>query len=1329
MRVCRLVVLAVLSAPSAWAADVPGLSPDLQPHVLLYASFDGAATAEIARGIPGPLVAEGLQFGPAKTGQGLAADQSTRCAYATAGNFSPAQGTIMMWVKRGAGSDALIAFGPWYGPDFVTFRVAEGQDVTCSHLKAGGKMLAALETPGVPAAGEWHHVAVTWDRKQLRIFVDGVQHGSATVTGVLSTATLPDRMWIGTSAEGNYPANSIIDDLCLLDVPLTADQLAAYVDPAVAVQLGVRTTKRQANELRTLFHLSFDGTDPLRADPAAGNPVPAQQDKLQIVPGLSGKGVLLQGEAVLAYEEPGNLDKDYGSFEMWVKFGFDEANPPACPCFFKEDAPLGPVPVDNIWLWMNNAGGFGTLRCDRRVSRAMDDVIYASVPGGVVKDTWHQIVLNWDSQVGQRLYLDGQKMANFVSDRPFGVRGFTWKPREHARFFLGNRGRDVYHSAEPVWGACESVLDSFSIYSRPLSDMEVAARYVAGFGAPNVPPLILVRHAAAIEGEAYQPVFDLKNIHDAPLSGKLEVTLTGGPADKAVFSSTVDVPPQGQSSVTAAPLKLTAGRYAFVYGYNGRKVGQQTLSVLAPLPQPGPDGAPVLICRYDAVAMREAKESFRESAPSQIGTLDGTRYVEAGAAQFARLAFRFAAKTPGKPHLLRVFYPDDKDRAFDLIVNSPGFPCTYDTQGGVLTGREFENTGQLQHYDLLYWPREKDQALFLTTWIKGAPAAISGFEVYELPGLAPSPLAASSPGKRRLGLYWEDMMISEAFGGRQRETDGTRFTGDMADRMIATMRATGQNELIYPICFYQGPSYPSLAENLLGCSGLRHPQEYVDLLLERFEQAGAPGEFGFLPSINCCLSPSIVLPVEEFVNTPEAGYLRVDNRGNMVSAEWPQMNALHPLYQERFTALIREMCTRWGNSPVFQGVQLHLVYESSFWLADAKWGYDDFTIGLFEQDTGIKLPAFTGEDRYAQRHGWLMQEKRIEWLDWRCRKIKQFYARLAKVLSDTRPDLKLILGLRYMSEGDGNLPLWEQSGRSMKAVYRGAGLDFDLLAQIPNVEVQKYLFPSAIAWRRLGATGNAMYNGLEMRRNGELQDTITRGGQQTVSINQHIEYFESDIDAREPIKDLWWKGPEWRVAGLMPGGRNWLELFAEAVALYDAPMVTIGGFIVGTMGHQDEITEFAKSYRPLPAVKFDTIEGTSDTAVVRVGPDGYLYVVSRSPFPVTVNLKGPATLTDLSDNTQLRGPDLRIALKPYQLRSFQGAVTPANVSIAGYDLPPERRAKLLAATERLRATGPAGAAIADRLQKELDQLNYTKCKLVLEEPASLDLLEERSAQG
>ena len=1077
-------------------------------------------------------------------------------------------------------------------------------------------------------------------------------------------------------------------------------------------------------EPRRLFHLSFDGNPYLLADIAAGNPSPVISEDVLPGEGLDGRGILMQGQAILAYEEAGNLDKARGCIQMWIKPKFDREDAPDFPCFFKEDAPLGPPPVNNIWLWMWNQSRFGLLRYDMVVQPGMGDVIYTAIPGGVDRDTWHQLAINWDCTTGTQIFVDGQKMPSFVSDKPYGTRQFQWEPRQHQRFFIGSRGRDTYHTAEPRWGACHSVIDEFAIYARPLSEKEVLESYVNALARGNVAPIILVRQAAAIEGADCQPVFDLKNTHSFAMAGKIEVTLKDSTGGTPLVSESVSLEPFSQATVRSrAAIAPDGGHYRLIYRYNGRKIGEQPFTVLPKSRSRGVAAPPALLRQHDAVAMRRDGTHFRESTPSTVKSLGGARYVEAGAELHGRIAFRFRIQHPGRPHLLKVFYPDDAERVFDIIVNSPAHPCTYDTQGGVLTGMELENSSQVQCYELLYWPRETQQALILTTWAEGLPAAICGFEVWELDAALPSGLPADLDGKvgRRLGLYWEDPMISECFGGSRGEQDGLAFAEETIDRMISYMRWTGLNTLIYPIYFYQGPQFQTLTENLIAGGEHRHPEEYIDLILRRFEELG---DLSFIPSVNMCLSASMLLPIEQYMNRPSEGYLAIDRNGEMNTGLFPRINVLHPLYQDRFAEHFRELCRRFGASTAFKGVQLHLVYESPFWFGDLSWGYDDYTISMFQRETGIQLPTFTGDNRYSQRHQWLVGEKRAEWMQWRCRKLTDFYARLARILSSARSDLKLILGLRYLAEGSRYLPHWEEAGRSMAEVYRHGGLDFPSLHEIPNLEVQKYFFPSDIKWRKMRQRGFSMYAGLELRRSAELRDTLTLSGTQPVSTNLYVGYFESDVGSREPIEDFWWECPRWRVAGPSPGARNFLELFAESVAAYDAPTITTGGYVVGTMGNNEQIREFARAYCALPAVRFSTIPGSSDTAVVRWGQGGYLYAVSRSPFDLAVRLRSadPMELVDLSDGSLLKGQDLRVDLKPYQLRSFRGAPAADALGIAGYDLPPQRAQVIRDAISKLRPMGAAGAKIAARLEHELKQLNYVICKHILEEEDTLSLL-------
>ena len=1076
---------------------------------------------------------------------------------------------------------------------------------------------------------------------------------------------------------------------------------------------------------KRLFHLTFDGANALTAAQAGGNGEPAQAEGVAVVPGLRGRGVFLSRESILAYAEAGNLDKARGSLEIWFQPSFERdaftSRKAFYPCLFKEDAPLGPVapdPVNNLWLWFTQ----GQLRYDLRVS-PRNDVLLAGLPGGL-KDVWRQVVITWDSRFGSAIFLNGRRMPPFVSDRPFGVLPpVTWTPRAPARFFLGNRGRDTYHTPEPLWGGCECVLDEVAIYDRPLEDDEVLRAWGSAFGPARGAPLVLARRGAIAAGDRRPLTFDVKNPNPFPLDGRLSIAMEGPGGRRALYAGPVRLRAGQVSALAAPPVRLSAGTYSICYTFAGVAIYREPFSVLAAPSSAPTAAAPKLLARCDAVSLR-GTDRFRESAPTRVGNLQGAPYVESGPNRFDRMAIRFQVRNPGRPHLLKVYYPDDRERIFDAIISSPSAPCAYDAQGGVVAGKEFENTGAVQCYEMLFWPREKDAALTLTTWAAGRPAALSAFEVFEMgDALPPLPLQAA-PNGRGLGLYWEDPMISECFGGRHHEADPERFTAETADRLVEYLRWTGMNTLIYPVAFYQGPGFATLAENLVAGSGFeRHPPNYVDILLRRFEAAG---NLAFLPEINLCLSGSMLLPVREHARTPAKGYLAVSSEGRTNDAMFPRLNVLHPRYQDALAGLFREMCRRWGDSPAFRGVQLHVVIESSFWFGGPEWGYDDFTVGLFRQESGEPLPEFAGEGRCRERYAWLRGHAWQKWIAWRCERVARFYGRLAGILHETRPDLNLVVGLRYLAEGDRDLARWSAAGRSMRTLYREGGFDFERMARIPNLVLQKYFYPNDMAWQTASRSGNAHYLGLEMRRSDELRQTLTLSGTRPVATNLYLNYFESDVDARTPLPGFWWRAPEWRVCAPSPSGRSYLELFAESVALYDAPFITTGGYVVGTLGHDAHVQEFARAYRTLPAIPFRTLPQVSDVAVVRAGQGGYLYAVSRAPFAVTLHLRlsGQVKLRDLSDGSTLSDGAPAIALQPYQLRAFRAdqEVAPENVSIDGCDIPPDRKARIETAIAQLQTRPAPGPAIAADLRRELDRQCYVRCKHLLEEVRTLDLL-------
>jgi hypothetical protein len=1076
----------------------------------------------------------------------------------------------------------------------------------------------------------------------------------------------------------------------------------------------------------TLFTLSFDGPNPLTADRAGGAAEPALREGGTLVPGLRGQGFHLGRTDILAYAEPGNLNKAAGSLELWVKPDFAAADLTdgslGHPCFFKEDAPLGPEPSNNLWLWLDG----GRLRYDLRVKGG--DNLLGSFPQAL-RGIWHHLVITWDCQSGRRLFVNGHDVSFSTSDRPWGkLPGVTWTPQEHPRFFIGNRGRDTYHTQAPLWGGCQSVVDEVAIYAQPLTAAEVEALYLAGFGKLGAAPLFLARRPAALEGETVRTVIDVLNPYLVEVQGAAEVRLVGSGRDEALITQPLRLEPGVTTTLETPPQTLSRGTYDLVFVFNGLLRDRQTLSVLPPLSLPPTLAAPrEPVSRVDALEVRGG-ERYCESAPAARRDLAGKPYLEAGPNPFDRIAFRFDIRNPGRPHLLRLSYPDDRERIFDVIISSPSAPCSYATQGGILTGRELENTQAMQSYEMVFWPRDAQQALILTTWAANLPAALSGFEVFELgERLPPLPLTTPAAGNgRRLGLYWEDPMLSEFFGGRHAERDPDRFVTETADRLIDYLRWAGLNTLIYPVAFYQGPGCRTLAEEgVVGSGAERHPDNYLAILLRRFEEAG---DFAFIPEINFCTSRTMLEPAAEFAQTPEAGYLAVSRRGEMNTGMFPRFNPLHPLYQERLYAIVADFCRQFGTSKALQALQLHLVYESPFWFGSLEWGYDGFSVSRFREETATPVPDFSGANAPAQRYEWLMAQAREPWLDWRCRRLTEFYARLARLLQDTRPDLSLILGLRYLAEGDSRLGDWEKAERSMRRVYREAGLDLERLATIPNLQLQKYAYPADLKWQRLArgaASSNAMYAGLEFRRSDELRNTLTRNGRQTVSSNLYLNYFESAFDEKKPLPGFWWKGPEWRVCALSPGGRNSLELFAESVALYDAPLITTGGFLVGTLGQDPQVQEFARAYRALPAAPFVTVPVDSDAVVLRLGAGGWLYAVSRAPFATTLTItcRNATQLTDLSTGDLLNGSALTIPLLPYQLRSFRGTLNHEDITRAACPLPAGRRAQIEQTVAQLRACPAPGADLAATLERELAAGNPIRCKHLAESVPALDLLQ------
>lgn len=230
-----------------------------------------------------------------------------RVHYKAQGNFNGAQGTVSFWFQmvnydlRDEVLQSLFAVidngvpGRW--PNGYYFRIIknrkEWKDFIIAQIyykdstmeKALNKQVQVYTRPFRWKKGEWHHIVLTWNKKDFRMYLDGVLHPPSPRGGprmseeskgipydqadrkmddfVLPTLTKNSRIYIGnyfkTASKGNMTA---YDNVQIYDRPLNASEvkkLYEEVKPAKKTQsplnfVGIPFTDDPAQAVRCFMH-------------------------------------------------------------------------------------------------------------------------------------------------------------------------------------------------------------------------------------------------------------------------------------------------------------------------------------------------------------------------------------------------------------------------------------------------------------------------------------------------------------------------------------------------------------------------------------------------------------------------------------------------------------------------------------------------------------------------------------------------------------------------------------------------------------------------------------------------------------------------------------------------------------------------------------------------------------------------------------------------------------------------------------------------------------------------------------------------------------------
>ncbi len=127
-------------------------------------------------------------------------------------------------------------------------------------------------------------------------------------------------------------------------------------------------------------------------------------------------------------------------------------------------------------------------------------------------------------------------------------------------------------------------------------------------------------------------------------------------------------------------------------------------------------------------------------------------------------------------------------------------------------------------------------------------------------------------------------------------------------------------------------------------------------------------------------------------------------------------NWIHPEVRTNyFEKIMNEVIDLYGKEPGWKGITLQVnealgpcwaVKEGDPYFAS----YDDYTIALFERETGVKIPVEKRDPlRFSRRYDWLMKhaDAKKSWTDWRCKKMTELYDWIKTRLKETRTGFEI----------------------------------------------------------------------------------------------------------------------------------------------------------------------------------------------------------------------------------------------------------------------------------------------------------------------------------
>jgi hypothetical protein len=383
----------------------------------------------------------------------------------------------------------------------------------------------------------------------------------------------------------------------------------------------------------------------------------------------------------------------------------------------------------------------------------------------------------------------------------------------------------------------------------------------------------------------------------------------------------------------------------------------------------------------------------------------------------------------------------------------------------------------------------------------------------------------------------------------------------------------------------------------------------------------------------------------------------------------------------------------WGGAPQADSLSFNRL-ES---------GYGDFTVNLFQKETGIKLPKDMNDTddngRFMKRYEFLTSpEMKDKWIDWRCKKIDDcIVSPLREELNSYSPDLKLQIAV---APSPGLGPKILGKTLTLSEALKQSGVDIKLYEKLNNTELIRH--------------GISSQNVTKCYPIDNLSDSWPLNTKQDTGVSAITSsYWEMFSHGKilDPVRKKW---PEVGANQLptriiIDAGAGVLAHATYAIMKKDISCLYLGGMgFLPTLGHEKPARRFFSAFRALPKTHFDDISGLEDPIRGRqkvVDGSNYFYLVNAEPYPVGVTLKlnsdGLIKSLSTGKNVKTSSKTLNIIVKPYMLLSFK-TDSKLKVISGKTSIPSKEYKKLYSKYLKLKANylGPMSKIMFEKKNKE-----------------------------